>query len=115
MTAPEIYLEALKRGLRLKAFGDALGVAPPRACPPDFAEKLRRNKREILDFLEARATGLTADCVPWLHVARQIQAGEFDEADRSTVESLIIGVRGIRHPLCQQALARLQGRSPNSL
>ena len=71
---------------------------------------LREHMRELLDWLETREVQLSPDCIPWLHVARQILAGEFDGADNSTVESLTIGVRGIRHPLCQQALARLKGR-----
>lgn len=49
----------------------------------------------------------------WLHIARQVLAGEFD-GDRTAVESLTIGLRSIRHPLCQQALARLQTHRPKS-
>jgi hypothetical protein len=56
-----------------------------------------------------------ADGAAWLHVARQILAGEFVGADRSTVESLTIGLRGIRHPLCRQALAQLNPQRPNSI
>ena len=107
--APEIYHRALALGLHLESRGDKLAVTPAKRCPPDFAEELRAHKRQLLDLLEARGFSLTPDCVPWLHVARQILAGEFDGADRSTVESLTIGVRGIRHPLCQQALNRLNG------
>ena len=50
---------------------------------------------------------LPPGCLPWLGVARQVLAGEFDGADRSTAESLRIGLRGIPHPLCREALARL--------
>ena len=46
---------------------------------------------------------LPADCIPWLDVARQVIGGEFDEADKSTIKSLTIGLRSIEHPLCRQA------------
>ena len=110
MTPAELCHEAARRGLRLEPRGDKLAVIPANRCPPEFADTLRTHKGELLSWLEARTDGLSADCVPWLHVARQVLAGEFDGADRSTVESLIIGVRGIQHPLLQQALIRLKGR-----
>ena len=50
---------------------------------------------------------LPPGCLPWLGVAWQVLAGEFDGCDRSTAESLRIGLRGINHPLCREALARL--------
>ena len=108
MTAPELYQEAARRGLRLEPRGDKLAVIPGDRVPPDFAEVLRQHKRELLNLLEAKINNLPADCAPWLYIARQVLQGEFDAADRSTVESLTIGLRGIRHPLCQQALARLR-------
>jgi len=51
---------------------------------------------------------LSADQTPWLGVAERVLAHEFEHADDSTVESLTIGLRGIRHPICQKALARLR-------
>lgn len=51
---------------------------------------------------------LPPDQAAWLPVARQILAGEFDGADKSTVESLTIGLRHIEHPLTRRALAWLQ-------
>jgi hypothetical protein len=110
MNAHDLYLEATRRGLKLEPAGDKLAVRPKGKCPPDFANVLRAHKGELLDWLETRTANLPPDCAPWLHIARQILAGEFDGADNSTFESLTIGVRGIRHPLCQQALARLKGR-----
>lgn len=107
-TPHDLYIEATQRGLRLEPAGDKLAVIPKGKCPPDFADTLRRHKRELLDWLETKDTRLTPDQVPWLHVARQILAGEFDGADHSTVESLTIGLRSIAHPLCKQALAQLQ-------
>jgi hypothetical protein len=109
MTPPELCHEAARRGLRLERRGDMLAVIPAKRCPPEFADTLRQHKREILSLLEGQAAGLAPDCAPWLHVARQILAGEFDGADNSTAQSLTIGLRGIRHPLCQQALIQLKG------
>jgi hypothetical protein len=109
ITAPGIYHLAVALGLRLEPRGDRLAVIPANLCPPEFADVLRQHKRELLDLLEARTANLPPDCVPWLHIARQIMAGEFDGADGSTRESLTIGLRGIRHSLCRQALIRLKG------
>ena len=119
MTPHDVYLEAQKRGLRIAAAGDKLAVMPKGKCSPDFADTLRAHKVELLSWLEGRSEGLSADCAPWLHIARQILAGEFDDADNSTVQSLTIGVRSIMHPTCQQALIRLKrtnrsGDSPQS-
>jgi hypothetical protein len=108
MTAVELLYEAVRRGLRLELRGDKLAVIPGDRVPPEFADVLRQHKRELLDLLEARAAGLTPDCAPWLHVAKQILDGEFDGADGSTRESITIGLRPIRHPLCERALARLK-------
>jgi hypothetical protein len=46
----------------------------------------------------------------WLHIARQVLGGEFEGADSSTRESLLIGLRSIAHPDARQALARLSGQ-----
>jgi hypothetical protein len=107
-TAPEIYQCAARLGLTLEARGDKLAVIPAQRCPPDFADVLRQHKRELLDLLETKTGSLSPDCVPWLHVARQVLAGEFEGADNSTVQSLTIGLRSIPRPLCQQALIRLK-------
>ncbi len=111
MTTPhDIYLEATQRGLRLEPAGDKLAVIPKGKCPPDFADVLRLHKRELLDWLETKNAHLPSDCVPWLHVARQILSGEFVGCDDSTRASLTIGLRGIPHPLCCRALERLGDR-----
>lgn len=108
MTASEIYSEALRRGLRLEMRGDKLAVIPAKACQPEFADLLRAHKGELLSWLEGRAFGLGDDCLPWLHTAKQILAGEFDGLmDRSVAKSLTIGLQNIRHPVCQQALQKL--------
>lgn len=51
MTPRELYLEAVRRGLRLERAGDKLAVFPRGHCPPDFADALRQNKAELLDWL----------------------------------------------------------------
>jgi hypothetical protein len=54
MTPHDLYLEAIKRGLRLEAAGDKLAVYPKGHCPPEFAETLRQHKAELLTWFEAR-------------------------------------------------------------
>jgi hypothetical protein len=44
-------------------------------------------------------------------VARQILACEFDGCDKSTRESIIVGLRSIQHPSCIQALMRLRSKT----
>ncbi len=108
MNPAQIYNEAIKRGLRLALAGDKLAVMPKGHCPPDFTAVLRAHKSELLSWLEGRAFGLGDDCLPWLHIAKQILAGEFDGLmDRSVAKSLTIGLQNIRHPVCQRALQQL--------
>lgn len=107
----ELYRQAVRLGLRLEPRGDKLAVIPAKNCPPAFAEILRQHKGEILSWLEARADGLAPDCAPWLHIAKQVLAGEFCGCDNSTRESVCIGLRSIAHPLCQSALDHLNNKS----
>lgn len=108
MTPREITLEAQKRGLWLKPAGEKLAVFPKGKCPPDFVEVLRQHKPELLTYLEAKAANLSPDLAPWLNVSRQIMDGEFQNADRSTVDALVIGLRSINHPVARNALERLR-------
>lgn len=98
---------AAELGLRFERRGDKLAVIPAKLCPPEFAEALRPHKREILDLIEARAHNLPSDCAPWLHIAKQVLAGEFDGADGSTRDSLTIGLRSIKNPVCGSAIKHL--------
>jgi len=107
-TPVEIMRAVTQVGGRLEPAGDKLRVLLPANCAPELKSVIRQHKREILSLLEGQAAGLAPDCTPWLHVARQILAGEFDGWDGSTRESLIIGLRSIPHPLCVRALARLR-------
>lgn len=108
MKAQTLYAEAIGHGLRLEARGDKLAVIPASRCPPEFADTLRSHKGELLSWLEARSAGMRPDEAPWLHVAKQVLASEFDGADSYTRDSLVIGLRSIRHPVCQAALHRLR-------
>jgi hypothetical protein len=45
-----LYIEATRRGLRLKSAGDKLAVIPKGKCTPEFADVLRQHKQEILSL-----------------------------------------------------------------
>ena len=51
MTAPALFHEARRRGLRLEPHGDKLAVIPANLCPPEFAETLKAHKVELLHWL----------------------------------------------------------------
>jgi hypothetical protein len=59
VTAPELYAEASKRGLRLEPSGDKLAVIPKGKCPPEFAQLLRQHKAELLAWLS------NVSCLGW--------------------------------------------------
>ena len=110
MTPADIIREAERRGLKLSPRGDRLAVNPSERLTPEFREVLLRHKAELMSYLEGKAAGVPADCLPWLHVAKQVLCGEFTGADKSTRESIMIGLRGIRHPLTARAMERLEGK-----
>jgi hypothetical protein len=107
MTAAELFQRATAMGLRIEPRGDKLAVIPADRVPSEFAALLREHKRELLNWLQARGSNVPLDCVPWLYIARQILAGEFDDADGSTRESLRIGLCSIKGSICQDAAQRL--------
>ena len=113
MTAVELILQSRKLGLKLAREGQYLIVAPSTRCPPEFAEQLRACKPEVLALLDAEARLVGAE-KPWRHIARQVVEGEFAGADHSITQSLIVGLRRIEHPLCQEALNRLKDIRSNS-
>ena len=105
----EILLrESARWGVKVSRRGDSLTLAPAGRCPAELRDLLRQHKPEILDLLQAKAEGLPPDCAPWLHISKQISAGEFDNCDSSMRESLAIGLRSISHPLCRAAFEKLQ-------
>ena len=105
-----ILTRAQRLGLHLQVEGERIAIAPAWLCPPELLATIREHKPEVMSLLEARAYHLPPGCASWLHIARQILAGEFDGADSSTVQSLTIGLRNIGHPLCRRALEWLKGR-----
>ncbi|MHB8521851.1 MAG: TubC N-terminal docking domain-related protein [Limisphaerales bacterium] len=112
MIAHRLCSEVRRQGFNLVVRGDKLIVTPKRPVPPDLLTRLRAHKAELLAYLEGRAVRLMPDELPWLHTAAQVLAGEFTGADRSTRESLTVGLRSIAHPICREALDRINPRYP---
>jgi hypothetical protein len=50
-TTIDVFQQAAERGLHLKAVGNDLHVNPARCCPPDFAQRLRERKPQLLALL----------------------------------------------------------------
>jgi hypothetical protein len=114
MTPLELLVRCQAAGLTLHPVGDRLAVSLAARLTPQLAAQLRAAKAQLLALLAA-GPGLRPDELPWLPVAGQVLAGEFDSGTRSELESVWFGVRTIRHPVCQQARARLEtllGRRP---
>jgi hypothetical protein len=61
MKAFQLAAEAEHRGLTLRAVGNYLDVIPARLCPPDFADKLRVHKPQLLALLQTRG-------ISWIEV-----------------------------------------------
>ena len=93
--------------LERKGTGAARVVTMPPPRSPAQAEPQRPAQAR-----PDQAVSLPPDQAPWLHVARQVLAGEFDEADKSTIQSLVIGLRSIQHPDCRRATDRLKATKP---
>lgn len=55
-------------------------------------------------------TNLPPDQLAWLPVARQVIAGEFENADSATKESIRIGLRSTHHELAEKAMLILDGK-----
>ena len=106
-TARGILLAVQAIGGRLEPAGDRLRTLLPADCSPELKAAIREHKPALLALLQAKRHNLPDDNGPWIHVARQILAGEFHQADNATVESLAIGLRNINHPKCREALALL--------
>jgi hypothetical protein len=110
----ERYLEAYKLYLNCRRIGyhfyiDEKGGLYGRGWRrPDesMRERIKAVSSELKEIVVAEAR-LLPDEKPWLHIARQVLAGEFDGAERAVVERLTIGLRRIRHPICQAALEAL--------
>jgi hypothetical protein len=106
-TITELLDRCRRLGLELDRDGDNLAVSPPDRITPELAAGFRAYKTQLLALLTS-AGRLRPDELAWLHVAAQVNAGEFDPGTRSELESVWIGVRNIQHPACQSARARLE-------
>ncbi len=111
MSNPATILDQCRRlGLQVWAEGDRIGIAPKGSILADLRDQIRVAKPVLLPLLR-ESVGLPSGCAPWLHIAKQVLAGEFTGCDRSTRASLSIGLRNVAHPLCRRALSGL-GENP---
>jgi hypothetical protein len=83
-----------------------VAVAPPTAQVP--RTPAQNGPPGLAQAGPDSAASLPPDQDAWLPVARQVLDGEFDGADKSTVESIAIGLRSIQHPDSLRALDRLK-------
>ena len=117
---PKLYNLASELGLRLGIRAGALVIVPVAKCPVALREALDEYAPEVLAYL-------VRERLPVVHLARQILDGEFDDADRSTLEALRATLLPFEHdPFCQSALRwvclwhaglwrRANGKSPLTL
>ena len=107
---PSVDITASLKGFRtLRTLPDDLRkIAVETPIPEKGKDKLRESTPASVLSVLTPDTPLPPDQAAWLPVARQVLAGEFEGADRSTAESLRIGLHRIEHPTCREALARLQ-------
>jgi hypothetical protein len=108
MTPAELVHECRRRGVELRRHPGGLGIKAFRRLPPELFEQLKRQKEEILTLLDGARAGLPDDQAAWLPTAQQVIGGGFDGGHKSLLESLLIGVRGIKHPLCVEVRARFE-------
>jgi hypothetical protein len=103
-----IFREAQRWGVRLQKRGENIIITPKGKAPPEYLDLIRQNKSAVISWFEAMEARLPKDHAPWLHVAKQVLAGEFDACSNSMRESLVIGLRSINHATCRQAMERLK-------
>jgi hypothetical protein len=84
MTALELIDEAREQGITLRAKDNSkLGFKPKRLCPPEFKDKLRTHKVELLALLQTKG-------VTWIEVySRTLEANVFFCEDEETKAALI--------------------------
>ena len=98
----EIIREASRRNIRLEAGGDQLVVhfhGPD--IPPDFERILRANKRALLAYLRKKQAA-------FLHIAKQVFAGEFTGASAIVTGTPIRELGWQQNPLCHRASEKLR-------
>ena len=108
MTAADLLHTCRATGITIGRAGGNLTLRPAKAVTPELLAQIRIHKNALLAALEAEQYPLPPDSAAWVPIARQINCGEFDAGDRCLLQSLFIGVRGIKTPICQQARARLE-------
>ena len=102
MNAEALIREATRRGLCIEVYdADTLAVSPDQNLDSEFEMVLRQHKAVLLQWLKVREMSVR-------HLARQVLAGEFEGAGRSTSSLPNNGLRSIAHPLCRRALARIE-------
>jgi len=130
--AGQVLEDARRLGLEVTIDGADIKIRPKHLCKQPLRERFRRHKSEIINLLE-RGSNLTKDVTlgglsrespggdqparvfflppdeqAWLPIAEQVIAGEFTDANSSTLASLLIGLRGINHPTCRGAVQLLE-------
>jgi hypothetical protein len=84
LTAFDVLLESHRRGLTLRAKDNGkLGFKPERHCSPEFREKLRAHKPQLLALLQTEA-------ITWIEVfSERIGETIFFCEDEDTKEALV--------------------------
>ena len=113
MTPKEICKKAVDLGWRLELLRDgriaAYSIPRGKDMPPELDAAIEANKDSIQSLLLGDpCAGLGEGCLPWLYLARQVIAGEFDGLDRKTLHRLMVGFEDIGNPLCHEAIKRLK-------
>ena len=111
MNIPDLLQECSRAGFHLRLVGEGIRWRGQRP-PTELLSKLREYREQLRAHLAMRSTGLPPDQHPWVRTALQILSGEFEGADRSLRESLCIGLRRVRHPLCASALKKVIAAYP---
>lgn len=108
-------LKALNRvraiGISVRIKGDKLSLHPRNLVTPEVLAEMKAHKPDILSIIVSETYPLKEDERPWVDIAKQVLNGELNSQieywGSSMVKSLMIGVRSINHPDCQNAKAKL--------
>lgn len=103
---------ARQLGYVVQLKGDRVTIRGPSPIPDELRTELPPLKPELVRLLsqEQRPAGRGGTHEQWRAIARQVKAGEFDEADKSLAEALWIGLRGWPDELCREAAAVMRGK-----
>jgi len=95
MNARALLRQAKQRGMRVEMFRGHLSLVRPTGACPEFVEKLRAHKTELLAWFAAD------------HLVKQIQCSEFDRCDGKTAKKIIPVLQASKHPLARRAIEHL--------